>query len=99
MAFNRRKLDPPRTIIGADRAAKEYFENLHGDLVALVPVGGMVGWNSALAVPDGWLRADGSAVSRRDYARLYGIYSGTFGPGDGTTTFNLPTRTDFIIKY
>jgi len=99
MAFNRRKIDPPRTIIGADRAAKEYFETLQGDLVALVPVGGMVDWPAALAVPDGWLRADGSAVSRKDYARLYGIYSGTFGAGDGSTTFNLPTRADRIIKF
>lgn len=99
MAFNRRKLDPPRTIIGADRAAKEYFENLHGDLVALVPVGGIVEWDDVLAVPDGWLRADGTAVSRRDYARLYAIYSDNFGAGDGSTTFNLPTRADRILKY
>lgn len=99
MAFNRRRLDPPRTIIGADRAAKEYFEKLHDDLVALVPVGGLVGWSSLLTVPDGWLRADGAAVSRKDYARLYSIYSDNFGPGDGSTTFNLPTRSDFILKF
>lgn len=99
MAFNRRRLDPPRTIIGADRAAKEYFEKLHDDLVALVPVGGRVEWDAVLPVPDGWLRADGSAVSRRDYARLYAIYNDTHGAGDGSTTFNLPTKTDRIIKF
>ena len=99
MAFNRRKLDPPRTIIGADRSAKEYFQNLTEDLVALVPVGGMVEWGDVLTVPDGWLRADGAALSRKDYARLYGIYSDNFGAGDGSTTFNLPTRADRIIKY
>lgn len=99
MAFNRAKLQPPRSIIGADRGAKEYWEQLHEQMVALVPVGGIVEWDDVLMVPDGWLRANGAAISRKDYARLYGIYSGNFGAGDGSTTFNLPTRADRIIKY
>lgn len=99
MAFNRRPLDPPRTVIGADKAAREYWSNLHEDLVALVPVGGMVAWPAALAVPDGWLRADGAAVSRTDYKRLYSIYGSTLGIGDGVTTFNVPNNAGFIVKY
>ena len=99
MAFNRARLQSPRTVIGADKSAKEYFENLHDDMAALVPVGGMVAWDALLTVPDGWLRADGSAVSRSDYKRLYSIYSATFGAGDGSTTFNLPTKAGFILKY
>lgn len=35
-----------------------------------------------------WL--DGSAVSRTTYASLFAIYGTTYGPGDGSTTFNLP---------
>ncbi len=40
--------------------------------------------------PDGWLIADGSAVSRTIYADLYYVIGETYGSGDGTTTFNLP---------
>lgn len=99
MAFNRRALDPPKTIIGADKSAKQFFGALNEDLVALVPVGGMVAWSAALPVPDGWLRADGAQVSRQDYKRLYSIVSDTFGAGNGTTTFNVPAQVGFIVKY
>ncbi len=40
--------------------------------------------------PTGWLAADGSAVSRTDYAALYTAMGDTFGAGDGSSTFNLP---------
>jgi hypothetical protein len=99
VTFNRRRLDAPRDVIGESRATKEYFERLHDDMIALVPVGGQVGWSASLAVPDGWLRADGSTVSRTDYKRLFAIYGTTFGAGDGSTTFTLPTNSGFILKY
>ena len=51
----------------------------------------------AIAVPDGYLECDGSAVSRTTYADLFAIISTTFGVGDGATTFNLPDlRGEFI---
>ena len=40
--------------------------------------------------PDGWLKCDGSAVSRTTYANLFAVIGTTFGVGDGSTTFNLP---------
>lgn len=40
--------------------------------------------------PTGWLRADGQAVSRTEYAGLYREIGTTYGAGDGSTTFNLP---------
>lgn len=43
------------------------------------------------AIPVGWLLCDGSAISRIDYAALYGVISTFWGVGDGTTTFNLPS--------
>lgn len=39
---------------------------------------------------NGWLKCDGTAVSRTTYAELFAIISTNFGSGDGTTTFNLP---------
>lgn len=40
--------------------------------------------------PSGRLSADGSAVSRTTYARLFAKIGTTYGVGDGSTTFNLP---------
>ena len=40
--------------------------------------------------PTGWLRADGTAISRTTYADLFAILGTTYGVGDGSTTFNLP---------
>ena len=45
---------------------------------------------SGLTVPEGYLVCDGSAVSRNDYAGLFDVIGITFGPGDGSTTFNVP---------
>lgn len=42
-------------------------------------------------VPAGWLECNGQAVSRTTYAALFASISTTFGAGNGTTTFNVPT--------
>ena len=42
------------------------------------------------AAPSGWLKANGAAVSRTTYARLFTAIGTTWGAGDGSTTFNLP---------
>ena len=41
-------------------------------------------------LPTGWLPCDGSAVSRTDYAELFAAIGTTWGPGDGSLTFNVP---------
>lgn len=40
--------------------------------------------------PTGWLLCDGSAVSRATYSTLFDTIGVAYGPGNGTTTFNLP---------
>lgn len=40
--------------------------------------------------PNGTLLCNGAAVSRSTYANLFGAVGVTFGPGNGTTTFNIP---------
>lgn len=42
-------------------------------------------------VPAGWLECNGQAVSRTGKAALFASISTTFGSGDGSTTFNVPT--------
>jgi microcystin-dependent protein len=41
-------------------------------------------------VPGGWLICDGTAVSRVTYSDLFACVGETYGPGDASTTFNLP---------
>ena len=40
--------------------------------------------------PIGWLKCDGRAISRTDYADLFAVIGTTYGSGDGSTTFNIP---------
>jgi microcystin-dependent protein len=40
--------------------------------------------------PPGWLKADGSEVSRTQFAALFAATNTTYGAGNGSTTFNLP---------
>lgn len=47
--------------------------------------------------PAGWLKANGAAISRSTYSALFGVINTMFGPGNGSTTFNLPDlRGEFI---
>lgn len=51
---------------------------------------GFMGYTASTYAPDGWLIADGQAVSRSTYAELFAAIGTTWGAGDGATTFNLP---------
>lgn len=42
------------------------------------------------SAPGGYLFCDGSAISRAAYSDLFNIIGTAFGPGNGTTTFNIP---------
>lgn len=42
------------------------------------------------STPEGWLLCDGSAVSRTSYPQLFAAIGTTYGPGNGSSTFNLP---------
>lgn len=50
--------------------------------------------------PVGYLKANGSAVSRQEYAALFAAIGTSFGAGDGSTTFNVPdARGEFFRGY
>jgi hypothetical protein len=48
--------------------------------------------------PTGALECNGAAVSRSTYSRLYGILGTLYGPGNGSTTFNLPDLRGEIVR-
>jgi len=60
------------------------------------PVGTII-WTARSTAPTGYLKANGSAISRTTYSGLFSAIGTTYGAGDGSTTFNLPDlRGEFI---
>lgn len=50
------------------------------------------------STPSGFLLCDGSAVSRTTYSKLYAVIGTTWGSGNGSTTFNLPSLNGYWLK-
>lgn len=57
-----------------------------------VPVGTVIA-NAGSVAPNGYLACDGSLLSRTTYQALFQVIGVTYGIGDGSTTFKLPTVT------
>ncbi|MFW5410800.1 phage tail protein [Pectobacterium brasiliense] len=60
---------------------------------------GFIGEFSGDNPPQGWLLANGLAVSRVTYARLFAVIGTKYGSGNGTTTFNLPDPRGLFPRY
>lgn len=58
---------------------------------------GDVKWTARPSAPAGWLLCDGAPVSRSAYSALFAAIGTLYGPGDGTTTFNVPDYTGRFI--
>ena len=85
-----------------EAATKKYVDDEVAGIPAatdLTPAGTII-WTARQTAPTGYLKADGSAISRTTYSALYaalGGISSPYGDGDGSTTFNLPDlRGEFI---
>lgn len=59
----------------------------------LFPPGAVTAYTNNSSIPSGWLKCDGSNVSRTTFAALFSVIGTTFGSGDGSTTFGLPNTT------
>jgi microcystin-dependent protein len=67
------------------------YKNAKQDWVYLVPTDiGDIKYSCKSVNHDGWLKCDGTAVSRTDYSDLFDSIGTAFGSGDGEFTFNLP---------
>lgn len=55
----------------------------------IVPPGAVMSF-AMPSPPTGYLKANGSAISRTNYADLFAAIGTRYGGGDGSTTFNLP---------
>ena len=107
MSKNRRHVDPIDDFVHEVALLRQRISDLernthkHGSGGSgSVPVGTMVvdPRPQGVGPPTGYLRCNGNAVSRTDYADLFDVIGTTYGAGDGSTTFNLPdTEGRFLV--
>ncbi len=85
---------------GADDKSVYFNTKINGvwnGWVSLSETTGQVAAFAMQTAPNGWLPADGAAVSRATYANLFARIGTTYGAGDGSTTFNVPdARGEFV---
>ena len=60
------------------------------------PIGAIVEWPSDADPEENWLLCLGQAISRTEYAELFAVLGTTWGAGDGSTTFNIPTKEGLV---
>lgn len=72
----------------SNNQALEQFGNVA--FYGFVPIAGVIGYAGNNA-PAGYLECNGAAINRRAYKELFSLIGTTYGVGDGSTTFNIPT--------
>jgi microcystin-dependent protein len=55
-----------------------------------IPIGGCIPYIGVTAPNSNFAYMVGQAISRTTYATLFSLVGGTYGGGDGSTTFNIP---------
>ena len=81
--------------VGASRDSWGSKTNLNWDTLdtyvsQAAPIG-MIADFAGPNAPSGWLIADGRLISRTTYSNLFAVIGTTWGSGDGSTTFALPS--------
>lgn len=64
----------------------------------LVPVGSVV-FFAGNTPPAGWLRANGTELSRSIYKNLFNAISTRYGAGNGSTTFRIPNLSGVFPRF
>lgn len=87
----------PGVLIANTPYAATYFNNtgewiLHGFFgnPYYIPLGGMLDYTGSTAPNSAFVLPYGQAISRTTYASYFALVGSTFGPGDGSSTFNVP---------
>ncbi len=71
----------------------------------LIQAGSIFAFAATSTPPSGYLQCNGAAISRTQFSTLFGAIGTTYGAGDGSSTFNLPSianlvsNVGYIIRY
>ncbi|MCP4130535.1 MAG: tail fiber protein [bacterium] len=76
---------------------KSEIEILKSGITMAVPAGSVISFAGG-TVPAGWLLCDGRAVNREEYKGLFAAVSTMYGPGDSSSTFNLPDYRGYFLR-
>ncbi len=66
-----------------------YLQGFYGNPYN-IPIGGLMDFIGPTAPNSSFVFPFGQAISRTAYAALFALAGTTYGPGDGSTTFNVP---------
>lgn len=74
------------------------LETVYVKALDSMPVGIIVEFptTDSSQLPAGYMFCDGSEVSRTTYSKLFEVIGTKFGAGDGSTTFNLPSKEGLV---
>lgn len=61
------------------------------------PPGAIIAYGGATA-PAGWILCNGQAISRTEFSRLFTAIGTAFGPGNNSTTFNVPDLRGLFLR-
>lgn len=59
---------------------------------------GQVAFFAITSAPSGWLKCNGTEISRTTYSNLFSIIGTIYGSGNNTTTFNLPDFRGYFLR-
>lgn len=84
----------PADLLSLGTWVSEQIAAVNTSLADAVPIGTVIEWDAPATapLPAKYLEQNGQAVSRTTYAGLFALYGTYYGPGNGSTTFNLPNR-------
>jgi microcystin-dependent protein len=72
-----------------------YLHGLYGNPYNVPLMGGMDYWDT-IAPNSSFIFPAGQAISRTTYAAVFARWGTTYGVGDGSTTFNVPDKTERV---
>ena len=87
-------------ILREEKGSPLTHTELDQNLINLLLPAGVITSFGGINIPEGWLKCDGSLISRTEYTRLFNAIGELYGSGDGSTTFQLPDlRGEFIRGF
>lgn len=85
----------PYTAVYNNTDGSLYLQGFYGNPYSVPLLGGMDFWDT-IAPNSSFIFPAGQAISRTTYATAFARWGTTYGPGDGSTTFNVPDKTERV---